>query len=278
MGAAVNLREKTMSNRTYLFVFLFSCVLKDILGAKNMACVQRTEDNHCCRFPFYYKGIKYRSCTYHGDINNQFWCFTEDFKYNKSVNTTWGYCKLTDSQCFVKTTDGNCCIFPFKYRGKEYKNCAATEGNPKGPYWCATKSEFDRSVNGSGWGFCAGSACYTCGSTISWDHCNKNMVEKICPYGYEFCAAFSREEKYDNNPNNITKIFKKDCALYSQCSTKPSPRCSKDSKQGGVSQTCSHECCHGQLCNTGESAMKNAHGCLALLLAVVSAITVFPHG
>jgi len=64
---------------------------------------------------------------------------------------------VTDSQCFVKTTDGDCCIFPFEYRGKEYKNCAATEAdNPDGLYWCATKSEFDRSVNGSGWGYCAG--------------------------------------------------------------------------------------------------------------------------
>lgn len=63
---------------------------------------------------------------------------------------------VTDSQCFVKTTDGDCCIFPFKYRGKEYKNCAATDDNSDGLYWCATKSEFDRTVNGSGWGYCAG--------------------------------------------------------------------------------------------------------------------------
>ncbi|KAJ7393900.1 Phospholipase A2 [Desmophyllum pertusum] len=61
----------------------------------------RTVDNHCCQFPFHYKGRKYRSCTYHGDINNHFWCATE-FKFNKNKTTGWGYCKLTDSQCFVK--------------------------------------------------------------------------------------------------------------------------------------------------------------------------------
>ena len=72
-----------------MLFFVFSA----ILGAKSTACTQRTVDNHCCRFPFYYKGIRYRSCTYHGDVNNQFWCATEDFKYSRNVTTSWGYCK-----------------------------------------------------------------------------------------------------------------------------------------------------------------------------------------
>lgn len=66
------------------------------------------------------------------------------------------FLSVTDSQCFVKTTDGDCCIFPFKYHGKEYKNCASTEDKLGGLFWCATKSKFDRGVNGSGWGYCAG--------------------------------------------------------------------------------------------------------------------------
>lgn len=99
------------------------------------------------------------------------------------------------------------------------------------------------------------------------------MVEKKCPFRFEHCAAFSREEKYDsqqnaNHPSNITKIFMKDCASDRECST-PSPRCSE---HGSVAATCSHDCCHGYLCNTGKSAMGNAHGSLALLLAVVLAV------
>lgn len=99
------------------------------------------------------------------------------------------------------------------------------------------------------------------------------MVEKVCPYRYEHCATYSREELYDsqesdNQPSNITKVFVKGCALDKECS-KPSPCCKE---QGTVSGSCSHVCCHGHLCNTGKSTMVNVHGSLALLLAVVLAI------
>jgi len=262
-----------MSNRICLFAVLLSCSLKAILGEKSTACSQRTVDNHCCRFPFYYKGIRYRSCTYHGDIHNRFWCATEDFKYSRNVSTSWGYCKLIDSQCFVKTTDGDCCIFPFKYRGKEYENCAATEDNPEGLYWCATKSEFDGSVNGSGWGYCAGTKCFSCQSTISWDHCNTHKVEKTCPFRFEHCATFNKEETHDseknsNQANNTTKIFAKDCALGSECS-KPGSHCNE---QSSVTESCSYGCCHGHLCNGGTHSTASPHGSLAFLFSIVLAI------
>ena len=63
---------------------------------------------------------------------------------------------MRKSQCLVKTTDGECCKFPFKYLGKDYISCAATDNDPNGEYWCATENEFDRNLSRSGWGYCAG--------------------------------------------------------------------------------------------------------------------------
>lgn len=262
-----------MSNRNFLFAVFLSCSLKEILGTKSTACTQRTVDNHCCRFPFYYKGIRYRSCTYYDDVNNRFWCATEDFKYSRNVSTSWGYCKMSDSQCFVKTTDGDCCIFPFKYRGKEYNNCAATDDNSDRLHWCATKSEFDRAINGSGWGYCAGTECFSCRSTISWDHCNTHKVEKTCPFRFEHCITFSVEETNDseqnaNRVNNITKIFAKDCASGRECS-RPHSHCNEGSS---FAETCLYDCCHGQLCNMGTNSKTNPLGSWAFLSASVLTI------
>ena len=60
------------------------------------------------------------------------------------------------SQCFVRTTDGICCVFPFQYRGIEYTNCATSEGKSPKMHWCATQAGFDETRNGTGWGYCAG--------------------------------------------------------------------------------------------------------------------------
>lgn len=85
--------ELVVMFRSVLSVLMLFYVFSEILGTKGTACTQRTVDNHCCRFPFYYKGIRYRSCTYHDDVDNRFWCPTEDFKYSRNVTTSWGYCK-----------------------------------------------------------------------------------------------------------------------------------------------------------------------------------------
>lgn len=99
------------------------------------------------------------------------------------------------------------------------------------------------------------------------------MVEKTCPYGIEHCATFSRQDprgfqESSNSSNNITKIFTKDCAPYMDCS-KLSSRCNG---QSNGAEMCSHECCHGDLCNMGMSYKANSNGSVALLLAAVLAI------
>ena len=50
-------------------------------------------------------------------------------------------------RCRVKTTNGFCCVFPFKYRRRFYNKCAR---NSRGQSWCYTSPDRKR------WGFCRG--------------------------------------------------------------------------------------------------------------------------
>ena len=40
----------------------------------------------------------------------------------------------------MRTVDGDCCIFPFKYNGRVYNNCTKDGGSAKP--WCAVKLPF----------------------------------------------------------------------------------------------------------------------------------------
>ena len=83
-----------------------------------------------------------------------------DFLQDPFFNFWHLFCLLVrigvKSQCFVRTTDGICCVFPFQYRGIEYTNCATSEGKSPKMHWCATQAGFDETRNGTGWGYCAG--------------------------------------------------------------------------------------------------------------------------
>lgn len=246
--------------------------IEGYLCEKNVACAQRTLDGNCCQFPFYYKNTKYKSCTSHGDVNNRFWCAT-DYKYDKNHTEGWGYCKFrigVKSQCFVRTTDGICCVFPFQYRGIEYTNCATSEGKSPKMHWCATQAGFDETRNGTGWGYCAGATCFTCRSTDSWKQCNINRVKKICPYGTEHCATFSGQESSNASSSN-KKIFIKDCAAETDCYNSDR-HCNKHTVLAG---TCSYECCHGDLCNKGRSSKESVNVRLVLIITVFAAIKFY---
>jgi len=103
-----------------------------------------------CVFPFEYKDITYHGCTPEGHVN--LWCPTaEGLVDGKTEGPTkgggnWGECSWSpqciglDSPCRT-TKDGSDepgpdCVFPFKYRGFEYKTCTWV-GHHK--FWCATK-------------------------------------------------------------------------------------------------------------------------------------------
>jgi len=63
-----------------------------------------------------------------------------------------------DSGCPSKaeTEDGQCCVFPFTYRGHQYDYCLSNTKS-KGKMWCATTSVWDRSD--PKWGNCKDSSC-----------------------------------------------------------------------------------------------------------------------
>lgn len=48
-----------------------------------------------------------------------------------------------------KTTDGNCCTFPFTYRGETYYNCITRDFGQK---WCSLKEDYEKHKQ---WGYCA---------------------------------------------------------------------------------------------------------------------------
>ncbi|XP_028996733.1 protein sel-1 homolog 1 isoform X2 [Betta splendens] len=48
------------------------------------------------------------------------------------------------------TADGEPCIFPFLFQGKEYSDCT-TDGRGDGRLWCATEYDYDQEKK---WGFC----------------------------------------------------------------------------------------------------------------------------
>ena len=76
-----------------IFIYSFVLVSESVVAERNTACIQRTVDYHCCRFPFRYKGVKYKKCTNNGDAEGRFWCATEDVRHRSNETTSWGYCK-----------------------------------------------------------------------------------------------------------------------------------------------------------------------------------------
>ena len=53
-------------------------------------------------------------------------------------------------KCKKRTTQGNCCAFPFKYRGRRYNRCAR---NRRGQRWCALTPDYSKDKL---WGYCRG--------------------------------------------------------------------------------------------------------------------------
>lgn len=108
-----------------------------------------------------------------------------------------------------------------------------------------------------------GNTCFTCRSTESWEHCNNNMAKKTCPYGIEHCLRYSRQKT-----NNTTKTFTKDCTSHNDCS-RSRLRCDE---QTSGDDSCTHDCCYGELCNLGGNSKAHGDGNLASILALLLAI------
>ncbi|XP_074625873.1 72 kDa type IV collagenase-like [Acropora palmata] len=112
------------------------------------ACAQETTSGECCSFPFEYKGKTYDSCTMVD--GNRPWCSLTPI-YDKKRRRD---CLLPQPPpCSIKTTTGECCSIPFKYKGKTYDSCTLVDLNTP---WCS----LDPVYNGTR-GNCGKYSCYT---------------------------------------------------------------------------------------------------------------------
>ena len=61
------------------------------------------------------------------------------------------FCRITfTGSCKTRSTNGNCCVFPFIYRGKRYNRC--TRANSR-RLWCANTPNYDTDKM---FGYCRG--------------------------------------------------------------------------------------------------------------------------
>ena len=89
-----------------------------------------------------------------------------------------GFPACTEKACLpsCKTTSGpasgQTCVFPFRWAGQEYKNCAAWiwSGENEGKLWCSTRTDINGNhVNGGGYyGFCP-SSCINSDDDFDFD-------------------------------------------------------------------------------------------------------------
>ena len=70
--------------------------------------------------------------------------------YLNILNNTCFLESLSTGRCRQRTVRGNCCVFPFVYRGRRYRSC--TSRGSKRP-WCSTVPGYKR---GQPWGYCRG--------------------------------------------------------------------------------------------------------------------------
>lgn len=92
----------------------------------------KTVDGGYCVIPFIYQGRSYERCV---ESAGKLWCATTS---NYDIDRQWTECQ---EPCRQKTESGECCSFPFIYRGRLYNTCISTKNNE--PSWCAVTSNYD---------------------------------------------------------------------------------------------------------------------------------------
>ncbi|CAB4004602.1 Hypothetical predicted protein, partial [Paramuricea clavata] len=111
-------------------------------------CAVKTTTGECCVFPTKAYGFVRRSC-YTPGSGDTLWCpTTSDY----DTDGKWGKCDVTQqpmADCAVKTTAGECCVFPFKYKSNLMQSCITDDNGNK--LWCSTTSDYDKDGK---WGNC----------------------------------------------------------------------------------------------------------------------------
>ena len=91
-----------------------------------------------CVFPFRYKGKKYSTCTTFDSENGKAWCATKIDSNGNVVTGKWGDCLQGCFENKCRTEKGFDCVFPFKFKGRNYNKCT-TDYSVNKKTWCATE-------------------------------------------------------------------------------------------------------------------------------------------
>jgi len=201
-----------------------------------------------CATSYTYKGKSYTKCTGKDHPKDKPgktpWCFNPGGKL-------WGECVRYPD---IKTTDGQSCVFPFKYQNGLYEGCTMKNHNQG---WCATSFDYDISRQ---WGNCEQQP--TIKEKSSAPECPDGEYTKkdnTLSYGapgteentVEKCKAACNKNKqclgldFDSNPGLTKRCFihtnrnnfdqKKDATKVDQYTLKK--RCDDDSSGSGSSGT-----------------------------------------
>jgi len=110
-----------------------------------------------CVFPFKYDGETYSVCTLKDSENGIPWCATGIDEDGYVVDGDWGECteKDSDASQLSTTTDsnGNSCVFPFKYDGQSFSECTTLDSD-NGQPWCATLLDSEGYIVDGEWRDC----------------------------------------------------------------------------------------------------------------------------
>merc|ERR1712012_136652 len=124
------------------------------------SCV--TQSGSTCVFPFKYAGVEYYQCTYAD--SPKAWCATGVDSTGTVIPNQWGDCVVSStSGCAQETItvpscttssgpeSGKACVFPFRYKGVVYKECATVDQSSA---WCSTEVDAGGNFVDGKYGFC----------------------------------------------------------------------------------------------------------------------------
>lgn len=98
--------------------------------------------------------------------------------------------------------------------------------------------------------------CHSCTSKVTWDECLQQEQSQVFCSGADQCLKLQYERSSGGN------IYKKGCAVSTQCSSATRPEC----KTSGSHKRCDVFCCSEELCNDSFVILESKFGMTISLL------------